>query len=127
MRISDWSSDVCSSDLLSDAAMSFADRAVAGLEPDRERIAALLEQSLMLVTALAPELGYDNAASIAKHAHATGKTLLEAGLELGLVDAETFRRLGRPAEMVRRQPKGLGFRFSFSSFTRPPRCRRFSS
>src|SRR3546814_9041184 len=46
--------------LLSDAAMSFADRAVAGLEPDRERIAALLEQSLMLVTALAPELGYDN-------------------------------------------------------------------
>src|SRR3546814_13888321 len=84
--------------LLSDAAMSFADRAVAGLEPDRERIAALLEQSLMLVTALAPELGYDNAASIAKHAHATGKTLLEAGLELGLVDEETRageRRVGR--------------------------------
>ena len=92
--------------LLSDAAMSFADRAVAGLEPDRERIAALLEQSLMLVTALAPELGYDNAASIAKHAHATGKTLLEAGLELGLVDEETFRRLVRPEDMVRRQPKG---------------------
>src|SRR3546814_20994663 len=60
----------------------------------------------MLVTALAPELGYDNAASIAKHAHATGKTLLEAGLELGLVDEETFRRLVRPEEMVRRQPKG---------------------
>src|SRR3546814_14885586 len=59
--------------LLSDAAMSFADRAVAGLEPDRERIAALLEQSLMLVTALAPELGYANAASIAKHAHATDR------------------------------------------------------
>src|SRR3546814_15183306 len=72
--------------LLSDAAMSFADRTVAGLEPDRERIAALLEQSLLLVTALAPELGYDNAASIAKDAHATGKTLLDEGLEPGVVD-----------------------------------------
>src|SRR3546814_11649520 len=50
--------------LLSDAAMSFADRAVAGLEPDRERLAALREQSLTLVTALAPELGFDNAAKL---------------------------------------------------------------
>jgi fumarate hydratase class II len=88
--------------LLSDAVMSFADRAVAGLEPDRARIAALLDQSLMLVTALAPEIGYDNAAKIAKHAHATGKTLLEAGLELQLIDEPTFRRVVRPEKMVGR-------------------------
>ena len=54
----------------------------------------------MLVTALAPEIGYDNAARIAKHAHATGQTLREAGLELGLVDAETYDRLVRPEAMV---------------------------
>ena len=88
--------------LLSDAAMSFADRAVAGLEPNRARIAELVERSLMLVTALAPEIGYDNAAKIAKHAHATGKSLLEAGLELGLVDEATFRRVVRPETMTGR-------------------------
>ena len=54
----------------------------------------------MLVTALAPAIGYDNAAKIAKHAHAQGLTLREAGLALGLVDAETFDRLVRPADMV---------------------------
>ena len=54
----------------------------------------------MLVTALAPEIGYDNAAKIAKHAHAGGSTLKEAGLALGLVDAATFDRLVRPEDMV---------------------------
>jgi fumarate hydratase class II len=56
----------------------------------------------MLVTALAPEIGYDNAAAIAKHAHKTGKTLKEAGLELELVDEETFERVVLPETMIGR-------------------------
>jgi fumarate hydratase class II len=87
--------------LLSVGMTSFAERMVEGTEPNRARIAELVERSLMLVTALAPEIGYDNAAKIAKHAHAKGLTLREAGLELGLVDAETFDRLVRPETMVR--------------------------
>lgn len=79
---------------------SFAQRCVEGIEANEERIAELVERSLMLVTALAPEIGYDNAAAIAKHALKNGKTLKEAGLELGLVDAETFDRLVRPQDMV---------------------------
>jgi len=89
-------------DLLATAMESFRLRALEGLEPDRERIAALLDRSLMLVTALAPEIGYDNAAKIAKHAHHHGLTLKEAGLELGLVDAETFDRVVRPETMIGR-------------------------
>jgi fumarate hydratase class II len=89
-------------DLLSTAMDSFRERCVDGLEPDRERIAALLDRSLMLVTALAPEIGYDNAAKIAKHAHQHGQTLKEAGLELGLVDAETFDRVVKPETMLGR-------------------------
>jgi fumarate hydratase, class II len=88
--------------LLSVGMESFAERCVEGIEPDRERIAQLVDRSLMLVTALAPEIGYDNAAKIAKHAHATGQTLKEAGLELGLVDAETFDRVVRPETMLGR-------------------------
>jgi len=87
-------------DLLSVGMTSFAERMVEGTEPNRERIAELVDRSLMLVTALAPEIGYDNAAKIAKHAHAKNLTLREAGLELGLVDAETFDRLVRPETMV---------------------------
>ncbi len=79
---------------------SFAQRCVEGIEANEERIAELVERSLMLVTALAPEIGYDNAAAIAKHALEHGQTLKEAGLELGLVDADTFDRLVRPADMV---------------------------
>jgi fumarate hydratase, class II len=86
--------------LIADAARSFADRAVAGLEPNRERLAELVERSLMLVTALAPEIGYDAASKIARHAHAKGCTLLEAGLDLGLVDEATFRRVVRPEKML---------------------------
>jgi fumarate hydratase class II len=89
-------------DLLSVAMESFAERCVDGLEPDRERIAALLDRSLMLVTALAPEIGYDNAAKIAKHAHHEGLTLREAGLALGLVDEATFDRVVRPETMIGR-------------------------
>jgi fumarate hydratase, class II len=88
--------------LLSVGMESFATRMVAGTEPNRARIAELVNRSLMLVTALAPEIGYDNAARIAKHAHAEGLTLREAGLKLGLVDAETFDRVVRPETMVGR-------------------------
>ncbi len=87
-------------DLLSVGMTSFAERCVEGLQADETRIAELVDRSLMLVTALAPEIGYDNAAKIAKHAHEHGLTLKEAGLALGLVDAATFDRLVRPADMV---------------------------
>jgi fumarate hydratase class II len=86
--------------LIADAAFSFADRCVAGIEPNRERIADLVERSLMLVTALAPEIGYDNAAAIAKHAHKNGLTLLEAAKELDLIDETRFRALVRPDTML---------------------------
>jgi len=86
--------------LLSTAIESFTERMLDGTEPDEKRIAELVSRSLMLVTALAPEIGYDNAAAIAKHAHKTGKTLKEAGIELGLVDEETFDRVVRAEEMV---------------------------
>jgi len=89
-------------DLLTVGMESFAERCVDGLEPDRRRIAELVDRSLMLVTALAPEIGYDNAAKIAKHAHAEGMTLKEAGLDLGLVDEATFDRVVRPEAMVGR-------------------------
>jgi fumarate hydratase class II len=89
-------------DLLATGIDSFVTRALAGLEPDRERIASLLDRSLMLVTALAPEIGYDNAAKIAKHAHGHGLTLREAGLALGLVDEAMFDRVVRPEVMLGR-------------------------
>lgn len=88
--------------LLSTAMDSFTKRTLDGLEADEGRIAEHVQRSLMLVTALAPEIGYDNAATIAKHAHKSGTTLKEAGLELGLVDEETFDRLVRPETMVGR-------------------------
>jgi fumarate hydratase class II len=88
--------------LLADGAVSFTDHCVAGIEPDRARIAELLERSLMLVTALNPHIGYDNAAKVAKKAHAEGKTLKAAAVELGLLTAEDFDRWVRPEEMVGR-------------------------
>jgi fumarate hydratase class II len=81
---------------------SFTERMLDGTEPDEQRIAELMNRSLMLVTALAPEIGYDNAAAIAKHAHKTGQTLKEAGLELGLVDEATFDRVVKPETMIGR-------------------------
>ncbi|WP_312488064.1 class II fumarate hydratase [Sphingomonas sp.] len=81
---------------------SFATRTVEGMTVNRDRITELLDRSLMLVTALAPEIGYDNAAKIAKHAHQKGQTLKEAGLELGLVDEATFDRVVRPELMLGR-------------------------
>ena len=91
---------VRSIDLLTTGMTSFATYCIAGLEPDRARIADLVDRSLMLVTALAPEIGYDKAAQIAKHAHETGSSLRAAALALGLVDAATFDRLVRPEAML---------------------------
>jgi len=87
-------------ELLSDAMDSFRLRMVDGMTPNRERIAELVERSLMLVTALAPEIGYDNAARIAKTAHHEGTSLLEAALKLGLIDEARFREVVRPEAMV---------------------------
>jgi fumarate hydratase class II len=89
-------------ELLSVAMVSFTERCVEGMTANEDHIAELVGRSLMLVTALAPEIGYDNAATIAKHAHKKGLTLKEAGLELGLVDAETFDRVVRPEAMIGR-------------------------
>ncbi|HEX6660390.1 MAG TPA: class II fumarate hydratase [Sphingomicrobium sp.] len=88
--------------LLSIGMESFTQRMLVGAEPDEARIAELMSRSLMLVTALAPEIGYDNAAAIAKHAHKTGQTLKEAGIELGLVDEATFDRVVKPDGMLGR-------------------------
>jgi fumarate hydratase class II len=89
-------------DLLATGMASFAERCVDGMEANREQIRAGLERSLMLVTALAPEIGYDNAATIAKHAHKKHMTLKEAGLALGLVDEATFDRVVVPEAMLGR-------------------------
>jgi fumarate hydratase class II len=86
--------------LLGDAALSFADHCVGGIRPNPARIAELVERSLMLVTALAPRIGYDKAAAIAKAAHANGTTLRQEAVRLGYVTAEEFDSLVRPATMV---------------------------
>ncbi|HXT37529.1 MAG TPA: class II fumarate hydratase [Chloroflexota bacterium] len=86
--------------LLADAARSFREHCVAGIEPERERIAAYVSDSLMLVTALNPHIGYDNAAKVAKKAHKDGGTLKEAAIALGLVTSEDFDRWVRPENMV---------------------------
>ena len=87
-------------DLLSTGMATFAKHCVDGLQANEPRIAELVDRSLMLVTALAPEIGYDNAAKVAKHAHEQGLTLREAAFALRLVDEETFDRLVRPENMV---------------------------
>lgn len=86
--------------LLADATRSFTDRCVIGIEPNIDRIEKILNESLMLVTALAPEIGYDNAAAVAKNAHKKGTTLLESALELGLVSEERFHEVVRPETMI---------------------------
>ncbi len=86
--------------LLSDACRSFADNCVVGIEANVERIAQLVAQSLMLVTALNPRIGYDNAAKVAKKAHAEGSSLKEAAVALGLLTAEEFDQLVRPEKML---------------------------
>ena len=87
--------------LLTDVANSFTDNCVVGIVANEARIASLVSQSLMLVTALNPHVGYDNAAKIAKKAHAEGKTLKQTAVELGLLTEEDYDRLIRPQDMVR--------------------------
>ena len=86
--------------LLGDAASTFTDNLVIGLQADETRIDKLMRESLMLVTALAPEIGYDNATKVAKTAHKNGTTLKQEAIALGFVDAETFDRVVRPENMV---------------------------
>jgi len=87
-------------EIMSIGMSSFAERCVEGLEANEARIKELVDNSLMLVTALASVIGYDKSATIAKHAHATGQTLRAAALELGLVDAKTYDSHVRPENMV---------------------------
>ena len=86
--------------LLADASVSFADRCVAGLEANEANIAALMERSLMLVTALAPSIGYDKATEIAKTAHKNGTSLKQEALALGYVTEAEFDAIMRPEQMI---------------------------
>jgi fumarate hydratase class II len=86
--------------LLADACDSFRENCIAGLEIDEARIETLMRQSLMLVTALNPHIGYDNAAKVAKKAHKEGTTLREAAVALGLLTAEKFDAVVKPEEMI---------------------------
>ncbi|MCA1777084.1 MAG: class II fumarate hydratase [Loktanella sp.] len=86
--------------LIGDASSAFTDNCVSGIRADEARIDKLMRESLMLVTALAPEIGYDNATTVAKTAHKNGTTLKEEAINLGFVDAETFDRVVRPEDMI---------------------------
>ncbi len=86
--------------LLSDACESFTDKMVVGIKPNKEKIEYFLQNSLMLVTALNPYIGYDNAAKVAKKAYAENKTLKEAAVELGLLTPEQFDEYVRPEKMI---------------------------
>jgi fumarate hydratase, class II len=86
--------------LIADACVSFTDNCVVGIEANEKNINKHLTESLMLVTALNPHIGYDNAAKIAKKAHAEGKTLKEVAVELGLLTAEKFDEFVRPEDMI---------------------------
>jgi fumarate hydratase class II len=86
--------------LLGDACVSFNDNCVTGIEPNLPNIKKNMENSLMLVTALNPKIGYDNAALIAKKAHTENKTLREAALESGLVTGEQFDEWVDPKRMI---------------------------
>jgi fumarate hydratase class II len=89
-----------STKIMADACRTFREFCVEGLQPDRERIDELVQGSLMLVTALTPKIGYDNAAAIAKKAHHEGTTLKEAALALGLLSEQEYDEAVRPEKMV---------------------------
>ncbi|MFY8161669.1 MAG: class II fumarate hydratase [Candidatus Kapaibacteriota bacterium] len=86
--------------LLADTCLMFNEHCALGIEPIREKIQYYMENSLMLVTALNPHIGYDNAAKIAKYAHKSGGTLKQAAVELNILSAEDFDRLVRPEDML---------------------------
>ncbi|MEL6640250.1 MAG: class II fumarate hydratase [Pseudomonadota bacterium] len=86
--------------LIGDASVAFTDNCVVGIQANEERIGKLMRESLMLVTALAPTIGYDNATTVAKTAHKNGTTLKEEAINLGFVDEETFEKVVRPEDMI---------------------------
>ena len=86
--------------LIADASVSFTDNCVVGIKANKENIAGLMERSLMLVTALAPSIGYDNATKIAKTAHKNGTTLREEAVGMGFVTAQEFDKIVRPQDMI---------------------------
>ncbi|MEL6887838.1 MAG: class II fumarate hydratase [Pseudomonadota bacterium] len=86
--------------LMGDASVAFTDNLVDGLQADEVRIDKLMRESLMLVTALAPEIGYDNATKVAKTAHKNGTTLIEEAVKMGFVTAEQFAEVVRPEDMI---------------------------
>jgi len=88
-------------ELLSDACTSFADKCVVGIKANEDNIAELLGRSLMLVTALAPTIGYDNATKVAKTAHKRGTTLREEAVRLGFVTEKEFDKVVRPELMIK--------------------------
>ncbi|MEH6834580.1 MULTISPECIES: class II fumarate hydratase [Falsihalocynthiibacter] len=90
--------------LLGDASTAFTDNCVVGIEANKERIAKIMNESLMLVTALAPTIGYDNATKVAKTAHKNGTTLKEEAIALGFVDEATFDAVVRPENMIGPKP-----------------------
>merc|ERR1712007_6376 len=89
-----------SSRLIGDACVSFTKNCVEGIQANREKIDELLNDSLMLVTALNPHIGYDNAAKIAKKAHKEGTNLLQAALQLELLTEEQFKEWVKPQDML---------------------------
>ena len=91
-------------ELIADVAQSFTDKCVVGIEANRQRIKEHMEQSLMLVTALAPHIGYDKASEVAKAAHKHGTTLREEAVRLGAVSEEEFDRIVRPEDMIGPKP-----------------------
>lgn len=86
--------------LLGDASVAFTDNCVEGIEADEGRISQLMWESLMLVTALAPEIGYDNATTVAKTAHKNRTTLKEEAVKLGFVTAQRFDEVVQPKDMI---------------------------
>ena len=86
--------------LLGDAAQAFTDNCIVGIQADNDRIEKLMRESLMLVTALAPQIGYDNATKVAKKAHRNGTSLKQEAIALGFVDEATFDRVVRPELMI---------------------------
>ncbi|MBI1235938.1 MAG: class II fumarate hydratase [Alphaproteobacteria bacterium] len=87
--------------IMADACVSFTEKCVVGIKANEDRITDLMEKSLMLVTALAPTIGYDNATTVAKTAHKNGTTLKEEAVKLGFVTAEEFDKAVVPADMIK--------------------------
>ena len=86
---------------MADSSNGFAKYCIRGLKADKKRIKSLLDNSLMLVTALSPKIGYDNAAKVAKRAHKNGTTLKEEALKTGLINEKEFMKIVDPKKMVK--------------------------